>query len=1055
MPIIDPTLPLNSECSECIHSAFTQIAKTTPQQIAVTGYEILISYQEIDSLSNKLANFLLAHRANENGQIVAIYAQRSPTIVWAILGILKAGAAFLILDAKYPHARLAEYCRQAKPSIILQLEEADSLPSDISSGQIPTLLLPKNIADANQLLQLYSPDIQPLPSSPHDLAYIAFTSGSTGKPKGILGNHAPVAHFILWDTLTFALTSSDRFSMLSGLSHDVLLRDIFVPLSICATICVPDELDISPGRLTDWLAEQQITVAHLTPSMGQLIAANNLILKKLRYLFFGGDKLPTLLVRNLSQQAPNMTCVNFYGATETPQAMGFFIVSDKNNQYVKEMIPVGCGIKDAQLLILDANLQVVNIGEVGEIAIRTPYLTRGYLNDQSATCEKFIPNPHTNQVNDLIYKSGDLGRYLPDGNVEFLGRMDDQIKLRGYRIELGEIEAVLNTHPSITQSKVVMDKVAESEYLVAYIITQKSVANRLRSYLLARLPSYMVPSFFIQLERFPLTPNGKVDTAALPPPQRLRPTNNEYVPPRTDNEKSLVAIWSEVLCIPQVGIYDNFFELGGHSLLAVQVIARVQEIFSIELLLHHLFEFSTIITLAKQLGQMKQMERVQIRPASQDPIQIPISFAQQNLWSTVTQSEKAHAALNIVLTRLLIGPLNTATLTRSFSEVLRRHESLRTTFAVAEGQAYQIIHPPQPAVLPIVEIKGLSEKEQIDKVRVITSQELQRPFDLEQGPLWRATLYKLEEEKHILSFTVDHIIFDAWSSDIFMNELWTLYEVFQENKSSPLSPLKIQYKDFAIWQNEQLQSKLKEGLAYWKKYLGGDLPILQLPYDLSPEQETFIGERLSLKLSMVLSEQLKEFSRGEGVTLFITLLTALKMLLVRYINKTDIFVGIAIAGRQYVELEEMIGSFASPLPLLTDLSGNPTFREAITRIRQATIDASRHQNISFQKLFNILSPDIELTFLQVFKVWVNMVNETTGSVHSVGGLRVENVSLRQPSAKFDLSLYISDGVQVQIDFIYKEALFSKTRIVHLVEQYECLLQQIISSPNARIAETSF
>jgi amino acid adenylation domain-containing protein len=1052
----DPTLPLDNNCSECIHSAFTRTVNTQPQKIAVTGSEISISYSGVDSLSNRLANYLLANRAaNDNAQIVALYAQRSPTLVWAILGILKAGAAFLILDAKYPHARLEEYCRQAEPSIILQLEETDSLPTEINNnGRIPTLLLPKNIADANQLLQSYSPATQLIPITPQDLAYISFTSGSTGRPKGILGNHAPVAHFIAWDTCTFELTSSDRFSMLSGLSHDVLLRDIFVPLSIGATICVPDELDISPGRLTDWLAKQQITVAHLTPSMGQLIAANDRILKKLRYLFFGGDKLTTSLVKKLCQQASNVTCVNFYGATETPQAMGFFVLPKNNNQYVGQVIPVGCGIKDAQLLIVDANLQVANIGEVGEIAIRTPYLTRGYLNDRAATEEKFISNPHTNQVNDLIYKSGDLGRYLQDGNVEFIGRMDEQIKLRGYRIELGEIEAVLNTHPSIHQSKVVMQEIAESEYLVGYIVTQKSVANTLRSYLLAKLPLYMVPSFFIELECFPLTPNGKVDTAALPSPQQLRP-NNKYVPPRTNTEKSLAVIWEEVLYVAPVGIYDNFFELGGHSLLAIQVIARVRKIFSIELLLQHLFEFPTIITLAKQLSQMRQIEPWQIRPALQHPMQIPVSFAQQNLWSIVKQSEKAHAAFNIVLTRLLIGLLNTATLRQSVSEVVRRHESLRTTFTVADGQPFQIVHPPQSAVLPIVEIQGLSEKEQIDQVRILTSQELQRPFDLEQGPLWRATLYKLNEEKHILSFTVHHIIFDAWSSDIFMDELWTLYDTFQQNKSSPLSPFEIQYKDFALWQHDQLKSKLKEGLEYWEKSLGGDLPILQLPYNLSLEPETFIGERLSIQLSMEFSKQLKEFSLGEGATLFITLLTALKVLLVRYINQTDILVGIADAGRHCVEVEKMIGLFAVPLPLRTDLSGNPTFREAISRIRQVTINANRHQNISFQKLLNILYPNLDMTCAQVFKVWVNMVNETTGSVHSVRELTVENISLREPSAKFDLSLYISDGVQVQIDFLYKKALFSKTHIVHFVEQYENLLKQIVSSPNDRIEEISF
>ncbi len=1052
----DPTLPLRGDWSECIHSAFTQITKRMPQQIAIVGDEIYLSYGEIDQISNRLANYLLTH--DGKGRTVALYSRRSPTLVWAILGILKAGAAFLILDAKYPHLRLAEYCRQAEPFIIFQLEETGFLPTEITNGgRIPSLLLPKDVTTANQQLQSYSPDSPEISVNPHDLAYVAFTSGSTGRPKGILGNHVPVTHFIAWDTHTFNFNSADRFSMLSGLSHDVLLRDIFVPLSLGATLCVPNESDISPGRLTDWLAKQQITIAHLTPSMGQFIIANDRLLKDLRYLFFGGDKLPRALVSKLCQQAPGVTCVNFYGATETPQAMGFFIVSDHDHQQVEQkptVLPIGCGIADTQLLILDANLQILDIGEVGEIAIRTPYLTRGYLNDETATRKKFISNPYTNQVNDLIYRTGDLGGYLPDGNVEFLGRIDDQVELRGYRIELGEIESTLNAHPTITQSKVILHRSSTDEYLVSYFIRSKSTPKStdvLRTYLLARLPSYMVPSIFIQLEQFPLTPNGKIDTDALPLPQRLGATH-EYNPPRTDHEKLLVNIWEEVLDVSPVGIDDNFFELGGHSLLAIKVIARVREIFSIELLLHQVLEFPTVVSLAEQISYMEPIESLHIRAVSQPPMHIPLSSFQQNFWTIENQSEQARAALNVVLTRLIIGPLNTEYLRQSISEIVRRHESLRTTFALVKGQPYQIIHPPQPTLLPVVEVQGLSEAEQIDKVRSSSSQELESPFDFKNGLLWRATLFQLSQQKHILSFTVDHIIFDTLSSTVFMDELWTLYEAFQQNQPSPLAPLKIQYKDFSIWQHQQLQSKLIEGLDYWKKYLSSKLPILNLPYDFSVKEETFVSERLSRQLPIELSKQIKEFSRREGVTLFVTLLTALKISLIHFVNQNDILVGASVSARNSAELEKMIGLFVLTLPLRTDLSGNPTFREALVRVRQATIDASRYQDISFQEVLDTLYPHLRATFAQVFKVWINMVNETTGEIRSVGDLTVENISLRQPSAKFDLGLYISDGTQIQLDLIYKQLLFSKTHITEFIERYECLLEQMVSSPETQILE---
>jgi amino acid adenylation domain-containing protein len=1051
----DPTLPLRGDWSECIHSAFTQITKRSPQQIAIVADEIYLSYGEIDRISNRLANYLLTH--DGKGRTVAVYSRRSPTLVWAILGILKAGAAFLILDAAYPHLRLAEYCRQAEPFIIFELESG-FLPTEVTNGgRIPSLLLPKDVTIANQQLQSYSPDSPEISVNPHDLAYVAFTSGSTGRPKGILGNHAPVTHFIAWDIHTFNLNSADRFSMLSGLSHDVLLRDIFVPLSLGATLCVPNESDLSPGRLTDWLAKQQITIAHLTPSMGQFVIANHRLLKDLRYLFFGGDKLARTLVSKLCQQAPGVICVNFYGATETPQAMGFFIVSNHEHQQVEQkqaVLPIGCGIADTQLLILDANLQILDIGEVGEIAIRSPYLTRGYLNDETATQKKFISNPYTNQVNDLIYRTGDLGRYLPDGNVEFLGRIDDQVELRGYRIELGEIESTLNAHPSITQSKVILHRSPADEYLVSYFITSKSIpksTNVLRAYLLARLPSYMVPSIFIQLEQFPLTPNGKIDTDALPLPQRLGATH-EYNPPRTDHEKSLVTIWEEVLDVSPLGIDNNFFELGGHSLLAIRVIARVREIFAVELLLHHLLEFPTVVSLAEQISRMEPIKSQHISSVSHPPMHIPLSSAQQNFWTIENQSEQARAALNVVLTRLIVGRLNIEALRQSISEILRRHENLRTNFTLVKGQPYQIIHPQQAALLPIVKVQGLSEAEQIDKVSNSSSQELQLPFDLKNGFLWRATLYQLSQRKHILSLTFDHIIFDTLSSTVFMDELWTFYEAFQQNQPSPLTPLKIQYKDFSIWQHQQIQSKLREGLDYWKKYLSSELPILNLPYDFFVEKETFVSERLSRQLPIALSKHLKELSRCEGVTLFITLLTALKVLLIQFVNQDDILVGAAVSTRNSAELERMIGLFISALPLRTDLSGNPTFREALVRVRQATIDASRYQDISFQEVLNTLYPHLRMTFTEVFKVWINMVNETTGEIRSIGDITVENISLRQPSAKFDLGLYISDGTQVQLDLIYKQLLFSKTHIAEFLERYERLLEQIVSSPETRILE---
>ncbi|MGB0383939.1 MAG: non-ribosomal peptide synthetase, partial [Ardenticatenaceae bacterium] len=599
----DPRILLSGDWSEALHEPFVRQAKRVGgfAKMAIIGYDQSISYAELDQLSNQLAHYLCAHDCC--GKVVAIYATRSPTLVWAMLGVLKAGAAFLVLDSAYPAARLAEYCRQATPHALLQLSEAGALPSELldtlrqAQGKAPAdrLILPKTLAAASELLGSYSDSAPNIDVGPNDLAYVMFTSGSTGKPKGILGIHAPPAHFMAWHCRTFGFTESERFSMLSGLAHDIVLRDIFAPLSVGATLCIPHPDDFLPGRISAWMRENQITVAHLTPPTGHLISADEISFESLRYLFFGGDKLPTSLVERLHKLAPHVTCVNFYGATETPQAMGYFIVPrDLRHGLNRSVVPIGRGIGDVQLLVLSSEFELAAVEEVGEIAIRTPYLALGYLGDELASSEKFMLNPFTRQKGDRLYRTGDLGRYLPEscgagsGNVEILGRKDRQVQIRGFRIELSEIEAALNAHPDVRQSVVLLAERAKGPYfavrkrIVAYVAVRKRIVasqpmgNAWRAYLRQKLPDYMVPNNLVELEHFPLTPNGKIDYSALPEPTYLRET---LVAPRTPIEEGLVQLWQDVLLVEQVGVHDNFFELGGHSLLAVQVISRIQAAF--------------------------------------------------------------------------------------------------------------------------------------------------------------------------------------------------------------------------------------------------------------------------------------------------------------------------------------------------------------------------------------------------------------------------------------------------------------------------------------------
>jgi amino acid adenylation domain-containing protein len=624
----DPRQPLQSDWHGPVQSQFSRQAERVPQRLAVEDGLGAWTYRELEARSNQLAHYLLASGIHSQ-DVVAIYGHRSAPLVWALLGILKAGAAFLILDPAYPATRLIDCLRAARPQGWLQLEAAGPLSAALQE-YVDTLNcrcrlhLPSRAGVAERgPLQAYSPKSPQVEVGPDDLAYFAFTSGSTGEPKGIVGTHRPLSHFFRWHVHTFGLTESDRFSMLSGLSHDPLLRDVFTPLCLGSTLCIPgaDELE-TPGRLADWMQEQQVSVAHLTPAMGQLLAgATPLIATRkicsLRYAFFGGDVLTRQDVRQLRALAPSVRCVNFYGATETPQAVGYFPVpaceepeggKQEAQAVATEGVPVGSGVEGVQLLILNEAQQLTGIGEVGVIHVRSPYLAKGYLGDEALERQQFINNPYTTGSSDRLYKTGDLARYLPDGEVQYIGRADTQVKIRSFRIELGEIEAVLRQHPSVQESVVIArGDVPGDKRLVAYFIINQQAApsiTALRQFVQERLPQYMVPATFVLLDALPLTPNGKVDRRALPASDQVSlEQGRAFVGPRDTLELQLTQIWQQVLGLPSIGIRDNFFELGGHSLLAVRLLVQIQKAFDKKLPLATLFQAPSVEQLAHTLRQ--------------------------------------------------------------------------------------------------------------------------------------------------------------------------------------------------------------------------------------------------------------------------------------------------------------------------------------------------------------------------------------------------------------------------------------------------------------------
>ena len=629
----DPAQSLDAHREAPIHALFSEQAQLHPDKTAVADPQDSWSYQQLDSRSNQLANYLRA-KGISSGDVVAIFGHRSAALVWAILAVLKAGAAFLILDPDYPVDRLISCLEIAAPRGWLQIEAAGALP-EVLDRFVEALntcrleLTTRAELVVNKVLASYPGETPQVTIGADDLAYVAFTSGSSGKPKGVMGRHGPLTLFTSWATGKFDLNETDRFSLLSGLAHDPLHRDIFTPLQLGGTVCIPDQKDFeSPARLRAWMKQQQINVANLTPAMSQLLsegATSADRIESLRYSFLVGDVLRKRDVARLKQLAPKITCVNLYGATETQRAVGHYVVPEDLSAVDKEVLPLGSGIRDVQLLVLNRDRQLCGVGEAGEIYFRSPHLAKGYLGDEALTGERFIQNPFTSATADRLYRTGDLGRYLPDGNVEHLGRADRQIKIRGFRIEPGEIESALTHHPQVSEAAVIAQQNESGETtLVAYVVSDQTIAaSALRQFVSEKLPAYMVPSAFVFMDALPLTPKRKLDRTALPRPDQLQTDRvNQQTKPQSAVEHALVEIWKEVLSLDQVGVHDNFFDLGGHSLMAVRLFAAMEKKFSKSLPLATLFQAPTIAQLAVILdtdSSAKWSSLVSIQPNGQRP----------------------------------------------------------------------------------------------------------------------------------------------------------------------------------------------------------------------------------------------------------------------------------------------------------------------------------------------------------------------------------------------------------------------------------------------------
>ena len=1023
---------------QCIHQLFEAQVEKTPDAIAVVFENQQLTYRELNTRANELAHYL--QKLGVGAEVlVGICVEPSLDMLIALLATLKAGGVYIPLDPTYPQERLAFMLKDSQiPVLLTQQHLLKTLPPNYA--QVICLDSDwENIAAHQQ---------NPVDSNINasNLSYTIYTSGSTGKPKGVQITHRSVVNFLTAMQQKLQLTNIDNLLSVTTLSFDIAVLEIFLPLTTGAKlILVSREVATDGIQLLQQLNNSAASVMQATPATWRMLLDAGWEGNSQLKILCGGEALPQNLASQLCQRAASVW--NLYGPTETTIWSTIHQVDER-----EAFVPIGRPIANTQIYILDKHLQPVPVGVPGELYIGGAGLARRYFNQPELTQEKFIPNPFTSDSESRIYKTGDLARYLPNGEIEYLGRIDYQVKLRGFRIELGEIEAVLEQHPAIRQCvAMVREDVPGNQRLVAYLVAENISTDELRQYLRQKLPEYMIPSAFVFLDSLPLTPNGKVNRRALPAPENTSwELASTFVASRHPVEEVLAGIWTQVLGISQVGIHDNFFEQGGHSLLATQVISRIRKTFGVDISLQRLFEFPTIAELAKNIQEASHQGVSAITPVPRDG-NLPLSFAQARLW-LLEQLNPDSGIYNMPAKVCLVGELNVAVLEQSINEIIRRHEVLRTSFTSVDGQPLQVIVPQVQIKIPVVDLQELPKAEQEAEIRHLSIKDFQLAFDFTQAPLLRCTLLQLGEQEHILLFTIHHIVFDGWSKGILIREIAALYTAFAVGEPSPLPALPIQYADFAVWQRQHLQGERREALlSYWKQQLA-NLPVLQLP-TTHPRAEVKTNRSASHSFVIPASvvQEVRSLSQKAGVTLFMTLLASFKILLQRYCNQDDIVVGTDVANRNQAEIEQLIGFFINLLVLRTDLSGNPTFLELLQRVRTQTLAAYAHQDLPFDELVRELQPERHLSnTVPLFQVLFVLQNTPTSALQ-LPGITLNLLELEGRNARFDLALFLTETEQgIEGKWQYNADLFAPDTIILLTNHWQTLINSIVAQPQSRI-----
>ncbi|MFC3787840.1 non-ribosomal peptide synthetase [Paenibacillus sp. GCM10012307] len=1031
-----------------IHRLFEEQVKRAPDAVAIVYGEQFLTYAQLNRQANQLARRLINDGLQAEG-LVGMMIEHSLEVIIGMLGILKAGGVYVPINSADSQERIED--RIAESGIKLLLTKDDGASRISFDGRQINL---SALESAGESYEEGTTDLE-LGIATNHLAYVMYTSGSTGKPKGVLIEHKSIANLSLLLNKRLAISTEDRTLLVAGNASYTSVWETIIALLSGARLYIADQDTANHAeKLAQYIQENQITVATLPPST--LLKLGN-GLHTLQKIISTGAALPDETCRALG---PQIEIINMYGSAEVAicAALGVF---QQEQSHLQPTVPIGTPVFNTRVYILDADLRLVPQGVAGELCIAGDGLARGYLNRPQLTAEKFVALPFA--PNERIYRTGDLARWLPDGRLEYIGRMEQQLGRRGLELETGKIESMLLRHEQVHEAVVIVREDQPGQtYLCAYVTGSPELRGAgLRDYLIANLPNYTVPSYIVSMKQLPYSAAGKVDRTALPKPDASAGRVKGYVAPRNETEKRLADLWQDILGVKPVGVHDNFFELGGHSLTATRAISRIRSMLNADFPLRLMFENPTVAKLAAATSSFvpgqdakgnviasgKETSEI---PKVQREHGVPLSFAQQRLWF-LDRLQPGNSAYNIYSAVKMNGQLQPELLRYCLNQLAQRHETLRTTFR-EKPEPVQWIAPSIDLQLPIIDLRLMEAGSRAAEMERLALEEAARAFDLESGPLLSAVLLRMDETEYVLLITMHHIISDGWSIGVLIRELGELYAASLNGAPAALPELTIQYADYTVWQNSKLSGEgLNRQKTYWMKQLGGDLPVLELPADYPrPELQTFRGGRHIQRVAESVTTQLKQVSKQENVTLFMTLLSAFSMLLHRLTLQEDLIIGTPIAGRNRTETEPLIGCFLNTLALRVDLAGNPSFEQLLQHTRTVCLDAYAHQDVPFEKLVEWLQPERSLSRNPIFDVMINYVN--TGSLEAqLPGIEITPIEIGEPQSKFALTLYIYDKEEgLELEFIYQKDLYSGERMEEFARQYARLLDQIGINSSAAI-----